>query len=112
LPHGWWPQPVGYFAAAVPELIAMPSETETLALHLVRALYDATGGQSLHWRMSAEIDRETADAIEFAVEIRAAVGPLRLAAHATKIEALSTFGPGRQRRPAARRGAKIRSGAG
>ena len=53
--------------AAVPELIAMPCETETLALHLVCALYDATGGQSLHWRMSAEIDRETADAIEFAV---------------------------------------------
>jgi hypothetical protein len=27
-------------------------------------LYDATDGQPLHWRMSAEIDRETADAIE------------------------------------------------
>ena len=79
---------------------------------VVRALYDATDGQLLHWRMLAEIDRETADAIEFAVEIRAAVGPLRLAAHATKIEALSTFDPGRQRRPAARRGAKIRSAAG
>jgi hypothetical protein len=52
---------------AVPELIAMPSETEMLALHLVRALYDTTDGQPLHWRMSAEIDRETADAIEFAV---------------------------------------------
>ena len=29
--------------AAVPELIAMPSETETLALHLVCALYDDAG---------------------------------------------------------------------
>ena len=38
---------------AVPELIAMPSETVTLALHLVRDLYDVIGGQSLHWRMSA-----------------------------------------------------------
>jgi hypothetical protein len=45
----------------------MASDTETLALHLVQALYDATDGQLLHWRMSAEIDRDTADAIEFAV---------------------------------------------
>jgi hypothetical protein len=51
----------------VPELIAMPSETETLALRMLSVLYDATDGQPLHWRMSAEIDRETADAIEFAV---------------------------------------------
>jgi hypothetical protein len=52
---------------AVPELVAMHSETETLAPHLVSVLYDATGGQSLHGRMSAEIDMETAAAIEFAV---------------------------------------------
>ncbi len=45
----------------------MPSETETLALYLVRALYNATDGRPLHWRMSAEIDGATTDAIAFAV---------------------------------------------
>jgi hypothetical protein len=45
----------------------MASDTETLALRMLCVLYDATDGQPLHWRMSAEIDRETADAIEFAV---------------------------------------------
>jgi hypothetical protein len=64
------PAPSGGASAAaigLPKFLAMPSETETLALHLVRALYDATGGQPFYWRMSAEIDRETADAIEVAV---------------------------------------------
>ena len=31
----------------------MASETETLALHLVRALYDAAGGRPQEWRMSS-----------------------------------------------------------
>jgi hypothetical protein len=33
----------------------MPSETETLALHLVRALYDATDGRPQEWRLE-ELD--------------------------------------------------------
>jgi hypothetical protein len=45
---------------------AMSSETETLALHLVRALYDATEGRSQEWRMLEELDGATTDAIEFA----------------------------------------------
>ena len=45
----------------------MPSETETLALHLVRALYNATDGKPNQWRMLAGLYGATADAIEFAV---------------------------------------------
>jgi hypothetical protein len=45
----------------------MPSETETLALHLVRALYDATDGLPQEWRMLEELNGATTDAIEFAV---------------------------------------------
>ena len=45
----------------------MPSETETLALHLVRALYDAAGGRPQEWRMLKELDVATTDAIEFAI---------------------------------------------
>jgi hypothetical protein len=45
----------------------MPSETETLALHLVRALYEATGGRPQVWRMLEELNGATTDAIEFAV---------------------------------------------
>ena len=33
----------------------MASETETLALHLVRALYDAAGGRPQEWRMLEEL---------------------------------------------------------
>ena len=44
----------------------MSSETETLALHLVHALYNTTSGPH-QWRMLADRDGETADAIEFAV---------------------------------------------
>ena len=46
---------------------AMASETETLALHLVRALYEATGGRPQVWRSLEELDVATSDAIEFAV---------------------------------------------
>ena len=45
----------------------MPSETEALALHLVRTMYDATDGQPQEWRMLEELDAATTDAIEFAV---------------------------------------------
>jgi hypothetical protein len=45
----------------------MPSETETLALHLVRALYDSPDRLLRHWRMPEELDRRTAEAILFAV---------------------------------------------
>jgi hypothetical protein len=45
----------------------MPSETETLALHLVRALYEAMGGRPQQWRMLVELDGMTAEAIVFAV---------------------------------------------
>jgi hypothetical protein len=45
----------------------MPSETESLALHLVRALHDATDGPSQEWRMLEELNGATTDAIEFAV---------------------------------------------
>jgi hypothetical protein len=45
----------------------MSSETETLALHLVRALYDVTDGKPQEWRMLEEVDVATTDAMEFAV---------------------------------------------
>ena len=45
----------------------MSSETETLALHLVHALYDATDGEPQEWRSLEELDVATTDAIEFAV---------------------------------------------
>ena len=44
----------------------MPSETEPLAVQLVRALYDATNGSLMHWRMIERLDGVTADAVEFA----------------------------------------------
>ena len=44
----------------------MASETETLALHLMRALYGAAGGRPQEWRMLEELDMATTDAIEFA----------------------------------------------
>jgi hypothetical protein len=45
----------------------MASETESLAVQLVRALYDATNGLPMQWRMLEELDGATTDAIEFAV---------------------------------------------
>jgi photosystem II stability/assembly factor-like uncharacterized protein len=45
----------------------MSSETETLALHLVRALYETTDGRPQEWRNLEELDVATTDAIEFAV---------------------------------------------
>ena len=44
----------------------MSSETETVALHLVRALDDAPDGRPMQWRMIEHLDGATADAVEFA----------------------------------------------
>jgi hypothetical protein len=51
----------------------MASETETLAPHLVRALYEATGGRPQQWRMLEKLDAATAEAIQFAVARAVAV---------------------------------------
>jgi len=46
----------------------MPSETETLALHLVRAIYNATDGRPMQWRSLEGLDvPETAEAVRYAV---------------------------------------------
>jgi hypothetical protein len=46
----------------------MASETEILALHLVRAVYNATDGQPMHWRSLEGLDvPETAAAVRYAV---------------------------------------------
>ena len=42
-------------------------ETESLALQLVRALYDSTDGLPQQWRMLEELPGMTAEAIVFAV---------------------------------------------
>ena len=44
----------------------MASETESLAVHLVRAVYDATEGQPQQWRMLEEMDAATTDALVYA----------------------------------------------
>lgn len=46
---------------------AVASETETLALHLVRALYDATDGLPHEWLLLEELDAATTDAIVYAI---------------------------------------------
>ena len=45
----------------------MPSESESLALHLVRVLYESSEGLPQQWRMLEKLDAATAEAIEFAV---------------------------------------------
>ena len=46
----------------------MPSETETLALHLVRAVYNATDGRPMQWCSLEGFDvPETAEAVGYAV---------------------------------------------
>jgi hypothetical protein len=45
----------------------MASETETLALHLVRVLYESSVGLPQQWRLLEELDAPTAEAIQFAV---------------------------------------------
>jgi hypothetical protein len=44
----------------------MPSETEPLAVQLVRALYDAPDGRPMQWRKIEQLDGATTDAVEFA----------------------------------------------
>ena len=44
----------------------MPSATESLALQLVRALFNSTGGRPHEWRMLEELDGATTEAIEYA----------------------------------------------
>lgn len=48
----------------------MPSKPESLALHLMRALYDATGGRPMQWRSLAGISdvAETQEAVQLAVD--------------------------------------------
>jgi hypothetical protein len=46
----------------------MANETETLALHLVRAVYNATDGQPMQWRSLEGLDvPETNAAVRYAV---------------------------------------------
>jgi hypothetical protein len=45
----------------------MPSESETLALRLVRVLYESSDGLPQQWRMLEKLDAATAEAIQFAV---------------------------------------------
>jgi hypothetical protein len=54
----------------------MPSETESLAVQLVRALSDAPDGRPMQWRVIEGLDGATADVVEFA----AARGGYRLKA--------------------------------
>jgi hypothetical protein len=44
----------------------MPSETESLAMQLVRAVSDAPDGRPMQWRTIEQVDGATADAVEFA----------------------------------------------
>jgi hypothetical protein len=44
----------------------MPSETESLAVQLVRALSDAPDGRPMQWHMIEHLDGATADVVEFA----------------------------------------------
>ena len=44
----------------------MPSETESVAVQLVRALNDALDGRPMQWRKIEQLDFSTTDAMEFA----------------------------------------------
>jgi hypothetical protein len=46
----------------------MSSETETLALHLVRVLYESSDGLPQQWRSLEELDAVITGAIVFAFE--------------------------------------------
>lgn len=48
----------------------MPSKPETLALHIMRALYDATAGRPMQWRSLAGLSdvAETREAVQWAVD--------------------------------------------
>jgi hypothetical protein len=46
----------------------MPNRIEMLALHLMRAVYNATDGQPMRWRSLKGLDLpESAEAVRFAV---------------------------------------------
>jgi hypothetical protein len=49
------------------QLTTMPSDTESLALQLVRGLYDATDGLPQQWRVLEELEAPTMDAIMYAM---------------------------------------------
>jgi hypothetical protein len=50
------------------QISAMPSETEALAIHLVRAVYNATDGRPMQWCSLEGLDvPETAEAVRYAV---------------------------------------------
>ena len=47
----------------------MPKRIEVLALHLVRAVYNATDGQPMQWRsLEGLVVPETAEAVRYAEE--------------------------------------------
>ena len=46
----------------------MPSQSESLALYPLHALYHATGGKPQEWRSLEELAAVTTDAVVFAVE--------------------------------------------
>jgi len=52
---------------AVQDQLIISSDTETLALHLVRGLYDSTDGLPQQWRMLEECEAATMDAIMYAI---------------------------------------------
>lgn len=46
----------------------MPSETESLAVQLIRAVYNATDGRPMQWRSLQGLDApESAEAVRYAV---------------------------------------------
>ena len=45
----------------------MASDTESLAVQMVRALSDAPDGRPMQWRKIEHLDFATSDAVEFAV---------------------------------------------
>ena len=55
------------FVNEATRLTIIPSDTETLAFHLVRSLYNSTDGLPQQWRMLEELEPSTMDAIIYAV---------------------------------------------
>ena len=52
---------------AVQDRLTIPSDTETLALQLLRGLYDATDGLPQQWQAFAESEAPIMDAIMYAI---------------------------------------------
>jgi hypothetical protein len=85
----------------------MPSETESLALHLIRGLYDAMDGTLMHWHSFDDLDvPQNAAAVRYAttpgwIQVESgnsvcppATGPALDAAEPRPIEGLILFGSG------------------